>query len=136
MAKSLEQVKSALKLRTQAKDGALTLRMGVRKYVLPFETRLIASDEYVFVHIPPSAEILKVTDNGLEIVEDLATADIAVNSFKKAKKRSSARPGKSVDFPDELLSALKGIPAGYKIGYDAIGTPKLIRTRKRGKKNG
>ena len=33
--------------------------------------------------------------------------------------------------PAELAAALKGLPAGYRLGYGADGTPKLVRTRKR-----
>lgn len=136
MAKSLEQTKSALKLRTTPRDGALTLRLGVRKYVLPFEVRLLQSEEFVFVHIPPSAEILQVVDGELKIVEDLATAEKAAGTFRKTRKKASPGAGKAAknsDVPSDVMEALSKIPSGYKVGYDAEGKPKLIRTRKRGK---
>lgn len=121
-------------MRTQAKEGALTLRLGVRKYVLPFETRLLASDEYVFVHIPPSAELMAIEEKGLVVVEDAAVAEKAVASFRRTRKRGAQKQAGVPELPAEVANALSRIPAGFKIGYDPDGTPRLIRTRKRGKK--
>jgi hypothetical protein len=130
MAKSLDKIKASLKLRTESRDRALTLRLGVRKYVLPFETRLIQSDEYIFVHVPPSAEILKFEDNELTLVENVEEAEKAVKSFRKARRRSGAAAG-SPDLPDELQEALRKVPEGFKLGYDEQGNPKLIKKRRR-----
>jgi len=134
MAKTVEKTKSSLKLRTQARTGALTLRLGVKKYVLPFEVRLLTSSDYVFVHIPPSAEIMKVTKGGLEVVSDVPAAEEAAKSFRRGRKRTSGRSSSPVELPSDVAAALNKIPAGYKIGYSADGSVKLVRTRKRRKK--
>lgn len=136
MAKSVEKVKSSLKLRTQERTGALTLRLGVKKYVLPFEVRMLNSSEFIFVHIPPSAEIMRLTPGGLEVVSDIATAEEAAKSFRKGRKRSSGKSSKAVEMPSEVAAALNKIPPGFKIGYGADGSVKLIKTRKRRKKQG
>jgi len=134
MAKTVEKTKSALKLRTQARDGALTLRIGVKKYVLPFEVRLLTSNEYVFVHIPPCAEIMKIAKSGLEVVTDVATADEAAKSFRRGRKRPAGKASSKIEVPTDISAALSKIPAGYKIGYAADGSLKLVRSRKRQKK--
>lgn len=134
MAKTIDKTKSALKLRTQARDGALTLRLGVKKYVLPFEVRLLTSNEFVFVHIPPCAEIMKIASSGLEVVTDSATADEAAKSFRRGRKRSAGKNSSKVELPNDVAAALSKIPAGYKIGYSADGSVKLVRSRKRRKK--
>lgn len=133
MAKSVEKTKSSLKLRTQAREGALTLRLGVKKYVLPFEVRLLTSNEYVFVHIPPCAEIMKVGKGGLEVVTDSASAEEAAKSFRKGRKRAAGRSSSKLELPSDVVAALNKIPPGYKIGYDNDGSVKLVRTRKRRK---
>lgn len=134
MPKSVEKIKSSLKLRTQERTGALTLRMGVKKYVLPFEVRMLSSSEFIFVHIPPSAEIMKLTPGGLEVVSDVNTAEEAAKSFRKGRKRSSGKASKAVELPADVAAALNKIPAGFKIGYSNDGSVKLIKTRKRRKK--
>ena len=67
MARSVEKIIFGLKLRTESKENVLSLRIGVKKYALPFEARLIKSNEYIFVHVPPSAELMKITRSGLEV---------------------------------------------------------------------
>lgn len=136
MARSLDKIKFGLKLRTNAVDGALSLKMGVKKMVLPFEARLIKSDEYVFVHIPPSAEIFKIEGKELVQVTKADEAEKAVVSFRKARKRGRKASSKEVSMPTELESALSKIPDGYKLGYDpATGQPRLVKTRQRRKKS-
>jgi len=134
MAKTVEKTKSSLKLRTQAREGALTLRLGVKKYVLPFEVRLLTSNEYVFVHIPPCAEIMKIGGTGLEVVNDSASADEAAKSFRKGRKRAVGKSSSRIELPSDVAAALNKIPVGYKIAYAADGSLKLVRTRKRRKK--
>ncbi len=135
MAKSIEKIKSGLKLRTQPREGALTLRIGVKKFVLPVEARLIVSDEYVFLHIPPTAELMKISADGLALVSELSGAEHAVSTFKKSRKSSSGRRASrgGMEMPADLSELLNKLPAGYKLGYGTDGSPKLVRTRKRRK---
>lgn len=133
MARSLDKIKFGLKLRTERHDNLLTFRIGVKKYVLPVEARILKSDDYLFLHIPPSAEIYKLAKEGLTVVKKSSEAEEAVKSFRKKRKKST-RTVKKVEMPDELASALKGIPTGFKLGYDASGKPKLVKKRTRRKK--
>lgn len=133
MARTIEKIKSALKLKATPKTGALTLRMGVKKYVLPFEVRILKSDEYLFVHLPPNAGVFSFDGKALKEVNDSAMGEKAVASFKSRRKRRGSRDGGSVDMPTELSSALSKIPSGYKLGYDGDGNPRLVKTRTRRK---
>ncbi|HRI42626.1 MAG TPA: hypothetical protein PLL78_00895 [Fimbriimonadaceae bacterium] len=134
MAKTVQDIERALKLKAEPKNQALTLRLGTKKLTLPFEIRLLSSNDYVFVHIPPTAGILKVTDKGLTPVGKMDEAQNAAASFRQKRKRGSRPAAKSVEMPSDLAAVLKKIPAGYKLGYDAKGAPRLVKTRKRGKK--
>jgi len=133
MAKSIEKTKSALKLRTSAVPKILTLKVKGKKHVLPIEARLIESDEYVFIHIPPTAEIFQIGTEGLKLVTSDDGAEAAVTSFRKSRRRQATAGGKAPKVPAELASILSKIPAGYKLGYGPDGAPKLIKTRKRNK---
>lgn len=133
MTKTVDKVKFGLKLKAQPKEGALTLRLGTKKHTLPFEVRVLNSEEYVFVHIPPSAAIFKITQDGLTEVEDVKDAEVAAASFRKPRRRSGGggRSSRAVEMPENLKSALDAIPSGYKLGYDKDGQPKLVKARKR-----
>lgn len=134
--KSVDNVKSALKLRTEPRENALTLRMGVKKHTLPFEVRTIASDEFIFVHVPPSAEIFRVTKDGLVLVEDADTANAAAKSLRRSRSGGAKKRGgkkAAVELPAELQAALNKVPAGYRLGFDKDGQARLIKTRNRTK---
>ena len=134
MAKSIEKTKSALKLKAQPKEGALTLRLGVKKVVLPFEVRMLKSDEFLFVHLPPNAGLFQFDGKALKAVSTDAEAEKASASFRKPRKRRGARAKKAAVLPDALAKALSQVPDGYKLGYDGNGTPRLVKTRVRAKK--
>jgi len=132
MAKSLEKTKAGLKLRTAPK-GTLVLNLGRgKKYTLPFETRLLQSDSYIFVHIPPSAEIFSVAGKEFRLVADEAEAEKAAGTFRRSRK-SSSRAAKSAEIPAELKAVLSKLPAGHKLAYTPEGELKLVKTRRRRK---
>lgn len=135
MAKTIEKTKSALKLKAQPKEGALTLRLGVKKIVLPFEVRMLKSDEFLFVHLPPAAGLFQFDGKTLKEVTSDADGEKATASFRKPRKRRGSRTKKSAEMPDALAKALTQVPSGYKLGYDANGAPRLVKTRVRTKKS-
>ena len=130
MAKNVEDVVRALKLRAEPKAKALTVRLGTKKLVLPFEVRMMASADYLFVHVPPNAGIMKMSGKALAPVDSLAEAQAASQSFRKTSKRASRKVSK-VDMPTDLESALKKIPTGFKLTYGPDGRPKLVKKRHR-----
>ena len=128
MARSLEKIKFGLKLRTTKKDNVLTLRMGTRKMVIPVEARLISSDEYVFLHIPPAAQLMKITKSGLQLITTGPDAEVAVKTFRRRRRSKSSKP---VAMPSALADALRKVPGGYRLGYGEDGKPRLVKKRKR-----
>lgn len=132
MAKTVDSIKRALKLRAEPKRNSLTLRMGVKKLPLPFEVRLITSGDYLFVHVPPSAELFKIDEDGLQPVQSVEEAQSATQSFRRGGKRGK-RGGRASaqEMPEQLMQALRAIPSGFKLGFNPDGTPRLVKTRKR-----
>src|SRR5690606_17050570 len=128
MASSTNKLKAALKLKTNARQGALSLRLGAKKYTLPFEVRLVQGENFVFVHVPPAAEIMKITPDGLSVVENDNEATQANEEFKKSrrKKRSGGGGRASAEVPEELRAALAKIPSGYRLVTDASGQARLV----------
>lgn len=135
MARDIKKVKTGFKLRTTPKEGALSLKLGTKKFALPYEVRLIQSDEYVFVHVPPAAEIFRIEGKELVVVESNEEAAKATQSFRKSRKRTRSKNASAVEVPEELEMALNKIPKGYKLGYDADGNVRLVKTRVRTKKS-
>lgn len=135
MSSSVETVVRSLKLRAAKKDNALSVKIGTKKYVLPaeFEVRVLSSADYLFVHIPPAASVMKVTAKGLQTVAKADEAKTAAASFRKTRKKGGTRTVKAVEMPAELKAALSKIPSGFKLAFDASGKPKIVKTRKRRK---
>ncbi|HWD41772.1 MAG TPA: hypothetical protein VG944_23225 [Fimbriimonas sp.] len=132
-AKSVQSVKNSLKFKAQEKEGVLSVRVGVKKYSVPVKARMLSSGEFLFLSFPASSELYKVDKKSLTAMEredDATKAYESLNPGRKARRRRST----GAEMPDELSAALKAIPDGYKLGYAADGSPKLVRTRKRGKK--
>ena len=115
------------------REGALTLRLGTRKYTLPFETRLITSAEFVFIHIPPTAEILKLDGKEVMIVTSTEQAEAAAASFRKRRTRSRSAKSSNLEIPSDLQEMLTKLGSGVKIGYGPDGSARLVRIRKRRK---
>lgn len=136
MPKTVQAITNGMKLRATPKEGALTLRLGTKKYTLPFEARMIASSEYVFIHIPSAAAIMKIGASELKEVATADEAEAARKSFRPARKKAAPkkRASRAAEMPAELAEALKKLPAGYKLAYGADGKPKMVRTRNRSKK--
>jgi hypothetical protein len=133
MARTVRNVKNSLKFKAQPKQGIISVRVGVKKYTVPVEARILSNSEHIFLSFPAVSELYKITDNGLEPMDVDADATEAYNSLNPGKKRGRRR-GEALTLPPQLAEALKSLPAGHKIGYDADGTPRLVKTRKRGRR--
>lgn len=134
MQKSAEQIIRSLKNRAQPASKLISIRLGVRKHVLPFEVRVLKSNDYVFVHIPPTAALMKITKKGLETVGSATEAQAAQQSFRQSRKRTkrtTSRAGTGVQVPQNVLDALKKIPSGYKLSYDGKGNVRVFKARRR-----
>jgi hypothetical protein len=133
MNKTVQNVKNSLKFKAQEKEGILSVKIGVKKFSLPVKARMISGDEYLFLSFPASSELYRVTSKDLDPMDKEEDATEAFNVLNTGKKRGRRRGG-SVEMPDELAAALRAIPSGYKLGYNADGSPKLVRSRQRTKK--
>jgi len=129
--KTVQNVKNSLKFKATEKEGVLTVRVGVKKYVLPVAARVLSNEGYLFLSFPASSELYRIKGKGLEAMDkddDAAEAYAQLNTTKRARGRRGG------SMPNDLAEALSKIPAGYKIGYGADGTPRLVKMRVRRKK--
>jgi len=130
--KTVQNVKNSLKFKAQEKDGVLTIKVGVRKYAVPVKARMISGSSYLFLSFPASSELYQVSAKELVALDKESDASEAYEALNPGKRRGRKRGG-SVEMPSELAEALKNLPSGYKLGYSVDGSPKLVRTRRRGK---
>jgi hypothetical protein len=130
--KTVQNVKNSLKFKAQEKEGVLSIKVGVKKYSVPVKARMLSSSNYLFLSFPASSELYEIDSKQLTALDKDADATDAFDVLNPGKRRTRRRSS-SVSMPTELAEALKNLPSGYKLGYGIDGTPKLVRTRKRGK---
>lgn len=133
MATQLQKPATGLKLKATPKKNALTIRVGMKKYVLPIEVRMLSSEKYVFVHVPATAVLMKVAGRALEAVSSDTEAKEAAASFRKSRKKPAARvaKAKTPELPSEIHSILGKIPPNYRLEIGKDGMPRLVRKRNR-----
>lgn len=132
MKKTVQNVKNSLKFKAQEKEGVLSIKVGVKKYSVPVKARMLSGANYLFLSFPASSELYEIDSKQLTALDKDADATDAFDLLNPGKRRTR-RKSSAVSMPNELAEALKGIPAGYKLGYGSDGSPKLVRTRKRSK---
>ena len=93
---------------------------------------MLSSSNYLFLSFPASSELYEIDSKQLNALDKDADATEAFDVLNPGKRRARRRSS-SATMPSELAEALKNLPVGYKLGYGTDGTPKLVRTRKRGK---
>jgi|CXWL01.1.fsa_nt_gi hypothetical protein len=131
MAKTVQSVKNSLKFKVQPKAGLLTVRVGVKKYVLPVSARMLCEGGYMFLSFSATSELFEIKDKKLVAMDSKSDAGNAATSLV-ATKRRGRKQSKRLDMPTELETALKAIPAGYKLTFDlATGKPRLAKMRKK-----
>ncbi len=131
--KNVQAVKNSLKFKAVPKSGLLTVRVGVKKYVLPVEARMIAGDGYLFLSFGSSSEIYKADGKGLVALEPTAEAEEAAAALTPKASRRRRRNREKAAMPSELEAALKAVPAGHKLVLGPGGY-RLVKTRERRKK--
>jgi len=133
MSRTVKSVKNSLKFKAQVKSGLLTVRVGVKKYVLPVDCRILTSDSHIFLSFPASSELYEIKNKQIQAMAGSADATAAFTALNPSRRRRGRRASKSTEMPAELASALSKIPAGFKLGYDATGKPRLVKKRTRTK---
>ena len=133
MQKSVQNVKNSLKFKAAPKAGILSVKVGVKKFAIPVEARMLSNGEYLFLSFSASSELYTINGKDLTAMPSENDATEAFTALNPGKRRGRRRR-ESVQMPPELEQALKALPAGYKLGYGTDGSPKLVRARTR-KKN-
>ena len=128
--RTVQSVKNSLKFKASPKAGILSIKIGVKKYSVPIEARMLSNGEYVFLSFPASSELYKIENKELSALDAKADAADAHSSLTP-KRRRGRRRREAVEMPAELAAALRSLPSGFKLGYGTDGTPKLVKTRAR-----
>ncbi|MFY9235140.1 MAG: hypothetical protein WAO58_11865 [Fimbriimonadaceae bacterium] len=134
MSKTVQSVKNSLKFKALPRQGILSVRVGVKKYPVPVDARIISSGEYIFLSFPASSELYQVSGKQLTAMDSGADASAAYVELNPSRKRTRKRR-EAAAMPTALAEALKNIPAGFKLGYGTDGALRLVRKRKRSKKS-
>lgn len=130
MSKTVQNVKNSLKFKAQVKQNLISVRVGVKKYSVPMEARMLSGGEFMFLSFPACSELFRVQDKQLSAMDSAEDATEAFEALNPAKRQSRRKPAPA-ELPTVVEAALKEIPMGYRLGYDASGRPRLVRTRKR-----
>lgn len=133
MQKSVQNVKNSLKFKASPKSGILSVKVGVKKYPVPVEARMLSSGNYLFLSFAASSELYTINGKELKAMPSNSDATDAYVALNPGKRRGKRRH-EPVQLPPEMEAALKALPAGYKLGYGPDGSPKLVRSRTRKKK--
>ncbi len=133
MKRTVQSVKNSLKFKAQPKAGILSVKIGVKKYSVPVEARLLSNGEFAFLSFSASSELYQIANKQFQAMKSDADATHAFTALNPSRKRTRRRR-QLVAMPDQLAEALKNLPSGYKLGYGADGSPKLVRTRTRARK--
>lgn len=132
--KNVRNVKNSLKFKATPKSGALTVRIGVKKYVLPVEARMLNGEGYLFLSFSALSEIFKIENGELVAMAPETDANEAFAALNPGRKRRGrSKKDAAVELPSELEAALKNIPAGYRLGFAPDGSARLVKTRVRKK---
>jgi len=128
MRKSVQNVKNSLKFKAAPRSGVLSVKVGVKKFALPLEARMLSDGEYLFLSFAASSELYTISGRELKAMASDMDATEAFVALNPGKRRGRRRR-EVVQVPAELEAALKALPSGYKLGYGPDGTPKLVRAR-------
>lgn len=134
MSKTVQKVKNSLKFKATEKSGLLTVRYGVKKFTLPVKARMISDGKYMFLSFGSSSELYQIEDEGLKAMGRDVDATKAYDALNTTKKRGRPRKTAEAAITPELEKALKAIPTGHRLVYNADGSIKLVKTRTRKKK--
>ncbi len=133
MQKSVQSVKNSLKFKASPKRNVLSVRVGVKKFNLPVEARMLCNGEFLFLSFTASSELYTVDGKELKPMNHESDASDAFQALNPGKRRGRRRR-EHVQMPAELEAALRAIPSGFKLGYGTDGKLKLVKTRTRSKK--
>ena len=128
--RTVQSVKNSLKFKAHPKSGILSVKVGVKKYQVPVEARMISGEGYMFLSFPAVSELFRIDNKNLKPMASTEDASEAFEKLNPTRKRGRRR-ATTVEMPAALVEALKSLPSGFKLGYGSDGAPKLVKSRKR-----
>lgn len=128
--RTVQSVKNSLKFKATPKSGILSIKIGVKKYSVPLEARMLSNGEYLFLSFPASSELYAVVNKELQPLSGSTDASDALTALTPRRRRGR-RKREQVEMPADLAAALKNLPTGFKLGYTLDGAPKIVKTRTR-----
>ena len=132
MQKTVQNVKNSLKFKANEREGILSVRVGVKKFVVPGKARMLSDSKYLFLSFPASSEMYRIEGKNLIALDKGDDATEAFEALNPGRRRGGRRRGGGgTEMPAELAEALRNLPAGYRLGYGPDGAPKLVKTRQR-----
>lgn len=134
MSKTVKNVKNSLKFKAVPKQNLLSIKIGVKKYSVPVEARMLSKDGYLYLSFSASSELYKVDGGTLNPLTEDSEAAAAQAALTPSRRRRKGKTPTDVELPDSVLAALKAIPSGHKLVPTADGGYRLVRTRVRRKK--
>ena len=130
MRKSVKNVKNSLKFKARPKSGAISVKVGAKKYTVPISARILSNERYMFLSFPACSALLEICTRELKLMAPEADATEAYEDLNPHKRRNRAK-APQVSISKELVDALRAVPTGYKVGYSPDGAPRLVRKRQR-----
>ena len=106
MSKTVQTVKNSLKFKAQEKEGLLTVRFGVKKFVLPVAARMLCDGKYMFLSFGASSELYEINGKGLTAMDKDADADAAFEALNVTKRRGRPRKNSEAAISPELQKLL------------------------------
>ena len=91
MSKTVQSVKNSLKFKATPKVGILSVKIGVRKFSVPVEARMLSNGGFVFLSFPASSELYKVENGVLEKMPSEAEAADAYAALNPGRRRRRGR---------------------------------------------
>jgi hypothetical protein len=130
MRKSVKNVKNSLKFKARPKSGAISVKVGAKKYTVPISARILSNENFIFLSFPACSALFEIHHRELKPLPPEADATEAYAQLNPFKKRNRVKVPQ-VSIPKELVDALRALPADYKVGYGTDGAPRLVRKRRR-----
>ncbi len=131
--KNIKAVKNSLKFKAEPKVGLLTVRIGVKKLVLPVEARMLQGGNHLFLSFGSSNEIYEIDGKNLKALGGDSDGTAAMTSLTPNKRKRKRGKRGAVEMPSDVASGLSKIPAGHKIVLGPDGKYRMVKMRTRSK---
>src|SRR5258708_31713612 len=84
--RTVQSVKNSLKFKAQPKAGILSVKVGVKKYQIPVEARMISGDGYMFLSFPAVSEVFRIENKILKAMTSTEDATVAFEKLNPGRR--------------------------------------------------